>query len=186
MSQDDQTSEVEPPPEDMPAFDVVLRGYDRRQVEDYVLAMHGTLAELRLRLAEAEDALEWSVEDDQDAAPEAAEATPQPPAVPEQRMPVPFPRSVAPPPEDELIAFSDRLQAILRTAREEAQAIRAEARESAQAEQVEARRHLEALTGRRDAVLGELTRVRSTLDDLVRTDHAPAPGAERNGVPPES
>lgn len=75
--------------------------------------------------------------------------------------------------------FSDRMQGILQAAEEEAEEIRAAARKEAKAEAEAARAELAELVTQRDAVLGELTRLRGQLEGLLS-----APTARFAATPP--
>jgi hypothetical protein len=149
-----------------PRFDVVLRGYDRRQVDEHISRLQRLMGRMRNDL-------------------DASRGQPVPPMPAGGRMrPTPRPRPDGLPPtgaNDVVGSFTDRMQSILQAAEEEAAEIRGKARAavraeeeraggvraSAKAEEEAARRNLADLVRQRDAVLAELTRVRGQLEALL-------------------
>lgn len=153
-----------------PRFDVVLRGYDRRQVDEHVARLQRLMGRMRSDLDAART---------QSAAP----IGPPTPAGGRPR-PTPRPRPEGAPPTgatDVVGSFTDRMHAILQAAEEEAAEIRNKARNAARAdeeratalraatrmEEETARKTLADLVRQRDAVLAELTRVRGQLEGLL-------------------
>jgi syndecan 1 len=153
-----------------PRFDVVLRGYDRRQVDEHLARLQRLMGRMR---------------NDLDAA-RTPPAAPIGPPTPEggRPRPTPRPRPDGSPPtgaQDVVGTFTDRMHAILQKAEEEASEIRHKARAAARAEEERAaalrsaaraeeeaaRRTLADLVRQRDAVLAELTRVRGQLEGLL-------------------
>jgi syndecan 1 len=150
-----------------PRFDVVLRGYDRRQVDEHLARLQRLMGRMRSDL-------------------DAARGQPATPIGPPGGRPRPTPR---PRPEaapltgatDVVGSFTDRMHAILQKAEEEAAEIRNKARAAAQAdeeratalrasiraEEETARKTLADLVRQRDAVLAELTRLRGQLEGLL-------------------
>jgi hypothetical protein len=149
-----------------PRFDVVLRGYDRRQVDEHISRLQRLMGRMRNDL-------------------DAARSQPVPPAPAGGRVrPTPRPRPDGMPAtggNDVVGTFTDRMHAILQAAEEEAAEIRRNARAavraeeeraggvraSTRAEEETARRNLVDLVRQRDAVLAELTRVRGQLEALL-------------------
>src|SRR4051794_27191274 len=149
-----------------PRFDVVLRGYDRRQVDEHISRLQRLMGRMRNDL-------------------DASRGQPVPPTPAGGRMrPTPRPRPDGLPAtgaNDVVGSFTDRMHAILQAAEEEAAEIRGKARAavraeeeraggvraSARAEEEAARRNLADLVRQRDAVLAELTRVRGQLEALL-------------------
>lgn len=164
-----------------PHFDVVLRGYDRRQVDEHVAGLRRMNAQLRAQLAVRErrrsgpgapgaSALEGPVSD---TIPDARRA----PAAED-------PGAGSP---DMVGAFNDRLRGILQAAEQEAQLVRSKAAESLLAEHAESRAALADLRAQRDAVVDELVRLRGRLDDIVSGPVRPSavpPGPPRPTGPP--
>lgn len=148
-----------------PRFDVVLRGYDRRQVDEHLSRLQRLMGRMRNDV-------------------DAARGKPAPPPAGSRGRPTPRPRPDGPPPtgaNDVVGTFTDRMHAILQSAEDEAAEIRNKARAAVRAdeeraaalraavraEEDAARRTLVDLVRRRDAVLTELTRVRGQLEDLL-------------------
>jgi syndecan 1 len=153
-----------------PRFDVVLRGYDRRQVDEHISRLQRLMGRMRNDL-------------------DAARGQPVPPTGPPtpaggRLRPTPRPRPDGLPAtggNDVVGSFTDRMHAILQAAEEEAAEIRGKARAavraeeeraggvraSVRAEEEAARRNLADLARQRDAVLAELTRVRGQLEGLL-------------------
>ena len=153
-----------------PRFDVVLRGYDRRQVDEHLSRLQRLMGRMR---------------GDLDAARGQAAPLNGPPTPAGGRpRPTPRPRPDGSPPtggNDVVGTFTDRMHAILQAAEEEAAEIRNKARTAARAdeeraatlravsraEEETARKTLADLVRQRDAVLAELTRVRGQLEGLL-------------------
>jgi len=153
-----------------PRFDVVLRGYDRRQVDEHLSRLQRLMGRMR---------------GDLDAARSQAAPLLGPPTPAGGRLrPTPRPRPDGSPPtggNDVVGTFTDRMHAILQAAEEEAAEIRNKARTAARAdeeraaalravsraEEETARKTLADLVRQRDAVLAELTRVRGQLEGLL-------------------
>ena len=150
---------------DAPRFDVVLRGYDRRQVDEHLSRLQRLMGRMRSDLDTARGQL-------------------GPPPARGRQRPTPRPRPDGSPPtgaNDVVGTFSDRMHAILQSAEEEAAEIRNKARAAVRAdeeraaglraavraEEDAARRTLADLVRQRDTVLAELTRVRGQLEGLL-------------------
>ncbi len=148
-----------------PRFDVVLRGYDRRQVDEHLSRLQRLMGRMRSDLDTARGQL-------------------GPPPGGGRGRPTPRPRPDGSPPtaaNDVVGSFTDRMHAILQSAEEEAAEIRNKARAAVRAdeeraaglraavraEEDAARRTLADLVRQRDAVLAELTRVRGQLEGLL-------------------
>jgi syndecan 1 len=171
-----------------PHFDVVLRGYDRRQVDEHVAGLRRMNAQLRAQLAVRER--------------RRATAPGTPPSGIEGRLSDTISesrRSQAPGPQeasadessggpDMVGAFNDRLRGILQAAEQEAQLVRSKAAESLLAEHAESRAALADLRSQRDAVVDELVRLRGWLDEVVSGPGRPSTpppvlGGPRQGGP---
>jgi syndecan 1 len=154
-----------------PRFDVVLRGYDRRQVDEHLSRLNRVLARMRGELEAART---------QPPAPLMGPVTP----TGGRPRPTPRPRPDGLPlteGHDVVGNFTDRMQTILQSAEEEAAEIRAKARSAGRAEEeraaaarTAARSEEEAaraavanLVRQRDAVLADLTRMRGQLEALL-------------------
>ena len=167
-----------------PHFDVVLRGYDRRQVDEHVAGLRRMNAQLRAQLAVRERR--------RSAAPEApassgmvSETRPSSPEDPEARRAPGADQhesgDAAPGSPDMVGAFNDRLRGILQAAEQEAQLVRSKAAESLLAEHAESRAALAELRAQRDAVVDELVRLRGRLDDIVSGPTRPSAAPPRPG-----
>lgn len=172
-----------------PRFDVVLRGYDRRQVDEHLARLQRVITRLQADLEGAR----------------RLQAPPPPPVTPGRGFPGqggrPQPRPAAqrppaPAPGPDVVGgFTDRMQSILRAAEEEAAEIRRQARASTQGDD-QLRAQVAHLAGERDAVLAELDRMRGQVADLTggtadpqRTsappwDEKPAAAGEGTGTEP--
>ena len=153
-----------------PRFDVVLRGYDRRQVDEHIARLQRLMGRMRTDLDTAR----------------TQQPVPIGPPTPAGGRPRPTPR---PRPEgaphtgamDVVGTFTDRMHSILQKAEEEAAEIRTKARAAARAEEDRAtalraatraeeetaRKTLSDLVRQRDCVLADLTRVRGQLEGLL-------------------
>ncbi|MFC5137201.1 DivIVA domain-containing protein [Actinomycetospora rhizophila] len=143
-----------------PHFDVVLRGYDRRQVDEHVAGLRRMNAQLRAQLAVRERRRSGPGAADPSALESRVSDT-----LPEARRTAPADDQGADP--DMVGAFNDRLRGILQAAEQEAQLVRSKAAESLLAEHAESRAALADLRAQRDAVVDELVRLRGRLDDIV-------------------
>ncbi|GAA4843656.1 hypothetical protein GCM10023201_38220 [Actinomycetospora corticicola] len=150
---------------DGPHFDVVLRGYDRAQVDEHVAGLRRMVAQLRAQLAVRE-----------------RRRTPEPPPAPRRELAAtlqegspgaPAP-AAAPQDPDQVGAFNERLRGILQAAEQEAALVRSKAAESLLAEHAESRAALADLRSQRDAVFDELVKVKGHLDDLVANSGRPS------------
>ena len=147
-----------------PRFNVVIRGYDRRQVDEHLSRLQRRFNVMRRGLDSAH-----------------SQAVPASPGMPGAR---PRPRPEGLPPggdrPDVVGAFIDRLQAIVQAAEKEAGEIRGKAQAAARAEEERAaaaraaaraaeetvRTSLAELVRQRDAALADLARVRGQLEAL--------------------
>lgn len=161
-----------------PRFDVVLRGYDRRQVDEHLARLQRIIARMRADLEIAR----------------SQQAPPPPPITPGRGFPgqgprpqpgaAPWPAPQYRPPgpgPDVVGGFTDRMQSILRAAEEEAAEIRRQAHASTGGDD-RLRAQVADLVGERDAVLGELNRMRGQLEGLI-SDPAARPPAPLRPVP---
>ncbi|GAA2888898.1 hypothetical protein GCM10010472_54130 [Pseudonocardia halophobica] len=178
-----------------PRFDVVLRGYDRRQVDEHVARLQRVLARMRADLDAARSHPFPAVGPQPGMGPgprpmgPGGPMGPQPGPPPGARpRPTPRPRPGGPESPDMIGSFTDRMQSILQAAEEEAEEIRTSARREARAEteslrkeQENARTELAELSRQRDAVVAELTRLRGQLEGLLG-----APTARFAVTPPSS
>lgn len=150
-----------------PRFDVVLRGYDRRQVDDHVDRLQRVVSRLRADLDMARSQPMPVVR----PAPQSARPRP----TPRPRPGAALPEGESP---DTIGTFTDRMQSILQAAEEEAAEIRRSAQKAARSETDGVRAQLADLTRQRDAVLAELTRMRSQLEGLLGAPTAAMPAHE--------
>src|SRR5689334_10501369 len=174
-----------------PRFDVVLRGYDRKQVDEHVARLQRVLARMRADLEMARSQPLPLV-----PPPGFGPGLPPPPPPPgpgPRPRPTPRPRSDQ---GDTIGTFTDRMQNILQAAEEEAAEIRGKARAAARAERESVRAELADLIRQRDALRAEVARVRGQLgqpgrpgpideNSEARTRIA-RPGAPGGGRPPLS
>jgi hypothetical protein len=138
-------------------FDLVVRGYDRRQVDEHIANLERTISRQRSEMQQARPATR-----------DGGQVGNSPEKIGE---------------------FTGRLKSILEAAEEEAKEIRAEARNYARGEEEGVRARLADLERRRDAVVGDLSRVRGNLDALLaRLSGPPAPKTppEDNSLPSRS
>lgn len=163
-----------------PHFDVVLRGYDRSQVDEHVAGLRRMVAQLRAQLAVRERRRPGPEE----AAPaprgelaatlqEGARTTP-PPVDASASAPTTPPAESGGEDPGMVDAFNERLRGILQAAEQEAQLVRSKAAESLLAEHAESRAALADLRSQRDAVFDELVRARNHLDELVANSGRPS------------
>jgi cell division septum initiation protein DivIVA len=145
---------------DLPEFATVMRGYDRGQVEDYVIRLQEFLYDAELRATNADRRVTQSQRRMDDLERELSRAA-----------------EIAESPASAYDGLGERIATILRLAAEEADSIRATARDEAdtlleetrrEREQIKnaAERDLADLSRRRDGVVGELNRVRDVLTTL--------------------
>lgn len=150
-----------------PRFDVVLRGYDRKQVDEHVARLQRVASRMRADLDMARSHPMLLV-----SPPGGIPASGGPrPAAQQPRPGHPQPGREGP---DVVGNFTDRMQSILQAAEEEAAEIRTAAKRDAGAERESARRESESmrtelseLHRQRDAVVAELTRVRGQLEGML-------------------
>jgi ribosomal protein L29 len=164
---------------DGPHFDVVLRGYDRAQVDEHVAGLRRMVAQLRAQLAVRERRRSSPPE----SAPargelaatlqEGSPATTPPPVDASAASPAPAPDTGSEDPGS-VDAFNERLRGILQAAEQEAALVRSKAAESLLAEHAESRAALADLRAQRDSVFDELVRVKNHLDDLVANSGRPS------------
>lgn len=155
-----------------PRFDVVLRGYDRRQVDEHVDRLQRVLSRMRADL-------------------EIVRSQPMPAVTPAPRpadgprpRPTPRPRSGPPAPPDTIGNFTDRMESILAEAEAEAAEIRRNAHGVARAETDGVRAQVADLVRQRDSVLGELTRMRAQLEGMLAAPTAQMAAYEPAARPP--
>ena len=142
-----------------PRFDVVLRGYDRKQVDEHVARLQRVLGRMRADLETARSQPLPLV-----PPPGFGPGLPPPPPGPGLR-----PRPAHRPRGDEgdpIGTFTDRMQNILAAAEEEAAEIRGKARAAARAERESVRAELADLVRQRDALRSEVARMRGQLDAM--------------------
>jgi cell division septum initiation protein DivIVA len=153
---------------DLPEFATVMRGYDRGQVEDYVIRLQEFLYDAELRATNADRRVmqaQRRMEDLERELSRAAELAESPAAVYD--------------------GLGERIATILRLAAEEADSIRSAARDDADTQLEETRRereHIKSaaerdladLSRRRDGVVTELNRVRDVLTALGLSGQAEA------------
>lgn len=158
-----------------PRFDVVLRGYDRRQVDEHLARLHRVLSRMR-------NDLEIARSQPLPVVPPGP-VPPGPGPVPPPARPRPTPR---PRPHDggpDMIGtFTDRMQSILQAAEEEAAEIRQKARAAARAETESVRTELADLVRQREALLAEITRLRGQQEGLLAGPTAKMPARDEPTV----
>jgi hypothetical protein len=159
-----------------PRFDVVLRGYDRRQVDEHVARLQRVLSRMRSDLEVARSQPLPVVPSPGQQA--TAEGRPRP-----TPRPRPGPGLPSAEPPDMIGSFTDRMQSILQAAEEEAAEIRSRARAAARAEEEHVRGQVMDLVRQRDALLGELTRMRGQLEGLLAAPTARMNYPPRSGAP---
>ena len=144
-----------------PRFDVVLRGYDRKQVDEHVARLQRVLARMR---ADLEMARSQPLPLVPPPGFGPGPGPPPPPPGPGPRpRPTPRPRGDQ---GDTIGTFTDRMQNILQAAEEEAAEIRGKARAAARAERESVRAELADLIRQRDALRAEVARMRGQLDAM--------------------
>ncbi|MCW2632216.1 MAG: hypothetical protein JWR88_1178 [Pseudonocardia sp.] len=135
-------------------FDVVLRGYDRGQVEEHVAQLNGILARLRDELRAAHQQL-------------ARQGSPQP-------APRPQPQD---PPAEMVASVGRRMQSMMRAAEADAEEVRRKAEADAVQLEKATQMQVAELVMQRDALLGDLARLRGEAEEIaarVGVDRSPA------------
>ena len=159
-------------------FDIVVRGYDRRQVDEHLANLERTIARQRTDIEQARN----HRGDDRARAFNAGTGAGRPGDGGGQAG---GPGGLTP----EMIgAFTTRLQSILQAAEDEAEEVRANARNAVRAEEEASRARLADMERRREGVVRDLTRVRSQLDGLlsqVASDSGAAKGASAGPKSPQ-
>lgn len=177
---------------DGPHFDVVLRGYDRSQVDEHVAGLRRMVAQLRAQLAVRErrraEPEEAPARGDLAATLQEGSRTTPPPVDASAAAPAAASPGGGEPGGVE--AFNERLRGILQAAEQEAALVRNKAAESLLAEHTESRAALAELRSQRDSVFDELVRVKNHLDELVANSGRPSspprpwgPGPQRGPRP---
>jgi len=140
-----------------PRFDVVLRGYDRRQVDEHVARMQRIIGRMRadLELARSQPL------------PIVAPAAAGIPASDQTGRSAARPRPRPGESPDVVGSFTDRMQSILQSAEEEAAEIRKKAHTSARSELQAARAEVADLARQRDIMVTELNRLRGQLETML-------------------
>lgn len=166
----------------LPQFAMVMRGYDRGQVDDYVARLNDFVADAEQRAQRAEGAINDLTRRNDALTEELRQAVER---HQQQRA------------GETYEGLGERIEAILRLAGDEADNLRSRARSEAEEIMADARRRREAeregsereladVATRRDAVVGELRRVQDVLATLGlrravdEGDSAPEAGATRN------
>jgi syndecan 1 len=157
-----------------PRFDVVVRGYDRRQVDEHIAGLERTISRQRTDLDQTGR--------NGSAGPRADSRSGAGLFGPTGRAGSPAADAAGGLTPEMISAFTTRLQSILQAAEEEAEEVRSNARTFARKEEDAGRARLAELDRRRESMLADLSRVRSQLDGLLNTaTKEPAIGA---GLPP--
>jgi len=145
-----------------PRFDVVVRGYDRRQVDEHIAGLERTISRQRTDLEQARESGRTPATSNGTAAPGdrtrsgaaalfgTGNRTDSSGLTPEM-----------------ISAFTTRLQSILQAAEEEAEEVRTNARNYARSEEEAGRTRLAELERRREGMLADLNRVRGQLDTVL-------------------
>ncbi|MDN5857517.1 MAG: hypothetical protein L0H84_02745, partial [Pseudonocardia sp.] len=157
-----------------PRFDVVLRGYDRRQVDEHVARMQRIIGRLRADL-EVVRSQPLPIVAPADMPIEQNGAQPGPGPRPQQSQPGDSPDVVG--------SFTDRMQSILQSAEEEAAEIRRKAHASARSELHAARAEVADLSRQRDIMITELNRLRGQLESMLSAPTARMAAVARTGTP---
>jgi hypothetical protein len=167
-------------------FDLVLRGYDRRQVDDHVEHLTASLAELRTELAEVTEREAAAVRDAERARAELERGRPGFDALGERVAQILGLAEVeATQLRDDAQRDAARLRddaqrevdAQLSGVRAEAERIREEAAREAAELRAEARQELAELDRARVEVLAEISSMRDTLSGIITGASAPRPVA---------
>jgi hypothetical protein len=145
-----------------PRFNVVFRGYDRRQVDEHVARLQRVIARMRADLTARSQ-----YGDGPGLGPLHRGPNPQ-----GWSGPPTGPGMAVPPGEnpDTIGGFTDRMQRILQSAEEEAEEIRNKARAAARAESDQVRAQLDELVRRREALVRELAQIRGQLPEPPAPD----------------
>src|SRR4051794_20510602 len=168
-----------------PRFDVVLRGYDRKQVDEHVARLQRVWARMRADLEMARSQ-PLPLVPPPGFGPGPGLPPPPPPGPGLRPRPTPRPRSDQ---GDTIGTFTDRMQNILQAAEEEAAEIRGKARAAARAERESVRAELADLIRQRDALRAEVGRMRGGPaggpgPGVPRPGGRPAPAHDHSGAPP--
>jgi syndecan 1 len=174
-----------------PRFDVVVRGYDRRQVDEHIAGLERTIARQRSELQQARESASRAGQPGNGIGDRGRSG----PVGAGGRQGGPDSAGGLSP--DMISAFTGRLQSILQAAEEEAAEVRNNARNYARKEEEAGRARLAELERRRESLLAELTRVHAQLDGVLSgaTKEAPiganlppgTPGhAPSEGPPPRA
>ncbi len=160
-----------------PRFNVVFRGYDRRQVDEHVARLQRVIARMRADLTARSQYGDGPGFGPLHRGPNT-QGWSGPPTGPGMAVP---PGEVP----DTIGGFTDRMQRILQSAEEEAEEIRNKARAAARAESDQIRAQLDELVRRREAMVRELAQIRGQLHEPPAPDRTttrlPRP---RQGDPP--
>jgi ribosomal protein L29 len=172
-----------------PHFDVVLRGYDRSQVDEHVSGLRRMVAQLRAQLAVRErrraEPEEAPARGDLAATLQEGTRTTPPPVDASAASPASAGASPGSGEPGGVEAFNERLRGILQAAEQEAALVRHKAAESLLAEHSESRAALAELRSQRDTVFDELVRVKNHLDELVANSGRPSPPPRGWGPGPQ-
>jgi syndecan 1 len=157
-------------------FDIVVRGYDRRQVDEHLANLERTIARQRTDIEQARN----HRGDERARAFNAGTGAGRPGDGGGQAG---GPGGLTP----EMIgAFTTRLQSILQAAEDEAEEVRANARNAVRAEEEASRARLGDMERRREGVVRDLTRVRSQLDGLLSQVASDSGAAKAASAGPKS
>src|SRR5882757_153819 len=167
-----------------PRFDVVVRGYDRRQVDEHIAGLERTLARQRTDLEQARGGANGTNGANGTAQARSGAAALFNAGTGSSR-PTSTDSSGGLTPEM-ISAFTTRLQSILQAAEEEAEEVRTNARNYARKEEDAGRARLAELERRRETTLADLTRVRTQLEGVLDSAKKESPiGANLPpGTPP--
>ena len=163
-----------------PHFDVVFRGYDRKQVDEYVARLQRVVSRMRadLAMARSHPLLLGSPHGDMPAAGGTRAVA--------AHQHLPSPQHNGRETRDLVGSFTNRLQSILQAAEKEAAEIRDNALAAARAEEKEVRAQLADLVRQRDALLDELTRTRGQLKGTPAALTGRQPAGPELSQPPAS
>src|SRR5882724_1605909 len=148
-----------------PRFDVVVRGYDRRQVDEHIAGLERTLARQHTELEQARGSANGTNGANGTAQARSGAAALFNAGTGSSR-PAGTDSSTGLTPEM-ISAFTTRLQSILQAAEEEAEEVRTNARNYARKEEEAGRTRLAELERRREGMLADLNRVRGQLDTVL-------------------
>jgi len=174
-----------------PRFDVVVRGYDRRQVDEHIAGLERTISRQRTDLEQArESGARSGAGTNGTSGPKADERSRAGAAAlfgtggrPGGGSGADSSGGLTP---EMISAFTTRLQSILQAAEEEAEEVRTNARNYARKEEDAGRARLAELERRRETTLADLARVRSQLEGVLDSAKKESPiGANLPpGTPP--